>query len=335
MRDVDFTDTDLTGYDLTGCDLRGAHGIRVKWDPKTTTLTDAQLEGSIFAHRMTLHKALLQDQFWLLHRNVVRGLSWPDQVIWAMQNLRLGTPDLERNRLLGTSLFEQTRDAFVKGEVLKYLVNSSNGADLERFRDFLLDIINSYSGDVHLISKSISILAKSRMRGSWRLQGAIEPLLQSEDKRCVALAIQFLAGSYDQKSELQALATFANSRRSKSLRMAFVGGLARRLGAAYDLIARDPTNNDYRDPLTWIDSKEMSLVLRNIRRAYREEEDAISEGKRRAPGPIMEVFGQAIQDKVLLEAVEEMYGVFNDYGFRWSQGLVESNPPRTPQTVQS
>ncbi|MBY5318207.1 pentapeptide repeat-containing protein [Rhizobium leguminosarum] len=328
LRETDFTDTDLTNYNLTGCDLRGAHGIRVKWDPNKTVLTHAQLEGSIFAHRMTLHKALEQDDYRLLHRKVVRGMSWPDQIIWAMKSIRKGVPDLEQNRLLGTSLFEQSRDTFVRGEVLKYLVNSSDGADLDRFRDFLLEIINTFSGDLHLMSKAIDILAKSKMRGSWRLQGAVEPLLNSDDNRIVALAVQFLATSYDRKAELQELAQFAIGRRGKALRMVFVGALARRFGPGYDILARDPTNNDYRDPLLRIDSKEMSLVLRNIRRRYKEEEDAISEGRRKNAGPFMVTYGQAIHDKVLLETVEEMYRLFADYGFRWTEGAVAS--PSTP-----
>lgn len=318
LRDVDFSDSDLRGFDFTDCDLRGAHGIRVQWDPQTTILTDAQLDGSIFAHRINMQNALAHDESNLLHRKV-RGLSWADQIVWVMKNLRQGVPDLERNRLVGASIFEHTSDSFLKGEVLKYLVRSAQGADQARLHDFVLDIINGYSGDLHLISKAITILSKSAMRGSWRLQAVVEPLLNSKDDRVVALGIQFLASSYDSKAEIKHLANFALSRRKRALRNAFVGSLSRRLGPAYDILARDPTNNDYRDPFKRIDPKEFSLVLRNIRRTFRAEEDAISEGKRKSAGPIMEAYGQAIHDKILTEEVEERYQLFADYGFKWVQ----------------
>lgn len=44
---VDFTGCDLRGCDLTGASLRNATGVQVIWD-KTTIMTDADLEGSIF-----------------------------------------------------------------------------------------------------------------------------------------------------------------------------------------------------------------------------------------------------------------------------------------------
>lgn len=47
LEKVDFTGCDLRGLDLTGADLRGATGVQVIWD-KTTILTGADLEGSIF-----------------------------------------------------------------------------------------------------------------------------------------------------------------------------------------------------------------------------------------------------------------------------------------------
>lgn len=157
------------------------------------------------------------------------------------------------------------------------------------------------------------------MCGSWRLQAVVEPLLHSKDDRVVALGIQFLASSYDSKAEIKHLADFALSRRNRALRNAFVGSLSQRSGQAYDILARDTTNNDYRDPFKRIDSKEFSLVLRNIRRTFRAEEDAISEGKRKSAGPIMGAYGQAIHDKVLAEEVEEGYQLLADYGSKWVQ----------------
>lgn len=81
LRDVDFSDSDLRGFDFTDCDLRGAHGIRVQWDPQKTILTDAQLDGSIFAHRVNFQNELAHDESNRLHRKV-RGLSWADQIVW-------------------------------------------------------------------------------------------------------------------------------------------------------------------------------------------------------------------------------------------------------------
>lgn len=312
LRDVNFTDTDLRGYDFTGADLRGAYGIRVLWDPASTVLNGAQIDGSIFAHRLNVQVALANEETRTLHRRV-RGLPWADQVVWAMKHLRPGADDLERNRLVAASIFEQTSDSFLKGELLKYLEKSTTSHD-EQLYAFILDLINGYSDDLHLIGKAIRILQRSRMGTHPRLYGALEALLQSHDDHIVSIAIQGLVSSATGRDEIRRVAEFALKRTATPLRMAFIAALTRRLGHGYDLIARDQLSNDFRDVHEVLDAEEFFLLMRKIRRLYDQERHEIDEHKRSGPGPFMIEFGQAIREDKLIDKIDMMLKVLASYG---------------------
>ncbi|MDR6664002.1 pentapeptide repeat-containing protein [Rhizobium sp. 1399] len=311
LRNVDLTDTDLTGYDFTGCDLRGARGIRVKWSPETVVLTDALIEGSLFAHRMAIFTALANPEIRLLHRRI-SGLSWQDQVVWAIRNVRRGVPDLERNRLLAASLFERTTDSFLKGELLKYLEKSTSEGD-EQIYNMMLDIINGHSNDLHLISKTIKILNESQAFGRARLKSAVEALLSSSDNRIVALAIRFLV-SVGTKEEIRELSEFALSKRAAPLRYAFIGTLVGRLGAGYDMIARNPTNKDLRDINRGLPAEELLVLIRNIRRAYLNEQAGIRDGTLRDEPKISKEFGAAIEGNFIIEKLDQMFARLAEFG---------------------
>ncbi|MBY5674039.1 pentapeptide repeat-containing protein [Rhizobium leguminosarum] len=311
LREVDLTDTDLTGYDFTGCDLRGARGIRVKWSPETVNLTDALIEGSLFAHRMAITAALANPEIRQLHRRI-NGLSWQDQIVWAIRNVRRGVPDLDRNRLLAATLFERTTDSFLKGELLKYLEKSTSEGD-EEIYDMMLDVINGHSTDLHLISKTIKILNESQAFGRARLKSAVEALLTSSDNRIVALAIRFLV-SVGTKGEIRELSKFALSRRASSLRYAFIGTLVGRLGAGYDMIARSPTNKDLRDINRGLPAEELLILIRNIRRAYLNEQAGIRDGTLRDEPRISKEFGAAIEGNFIIEKLDQMFARLAEFG---------------------
>lgn len=311
LREVNFTDTDLTKYDFTGCDLRGARGIRVKWSPETTVLTDALIEGSLFAHRMAISTALANPETRQLHRQI-GGMGWQSQIIWAMRNVRRGIPNLERNRLLAASLFERTEDSFLKGELLKYLEKSAAPGD-EQIYGMMLDIINSHSDDLHLIAKTIKILNESEAFGSARLKSAVEALLASNDNRIVALAIRFLV-SVGTKEEIRELSEFALNRRAASLRHAFIGTLVGRLGPGYDMIARNPVNKDFRDVHHGLPAEELLVLIRNIRRAHLNEQAAVRDGTLKSEPRISQEFGEAIATNALTEKLDQMFGRLSEFG---------------------
>ncbi|WP_165411180.1 pentapeptide repeat-containing protein [Rhizobium ruizarguesonis] len=310
LRDVDFTDTDLTHYDFAGCDLRGARGIRVKWSPETVVLTDALIDGSLFAHRMAISTALANPRNKLLHRRI-SGLSWQDQLIWAIRNVRRGVPDLERNRLVAASLFESTTDSFLKGELLKYLEKSASEGD-EQIYNMMLDVINGHSDDLHLIAKTIKILNESQAFGRSQLKAAVEALLSATDNRIVALAISFLV-SVGTKGEIRELSEFALNRRAAPLRYAFIGTLAGRLGPGYDVIVRSPINKDFRDTHQGLSAEELLVLIRNIRRAHLNEQAALRNGTLREPR-ISKEFGEAIDGNFMLEKLDQMFARLAEFG---------------------
>lgn len=311
LRDVDFTDTDLTHFDFTGCDLRGARGIRVKWSPETTVFTGSLIEGSLFAHRMAISAALENSETRQLHRRI-GGLPWQGQVVWAMRNVRRGVPNVERNRLLAASLFERTTDSFLKGELLKYLEKSATPGD-EQIYNMMLDIINGHSDDLHLIMKTIKILNGSRAFGRARLKSAVAALLASNDNRIVAFAISFLV-SVGTKDEIRELSSLAFSRRAAPLRNAFIGTLTRRLGPGYDMIARNPVNKDFRDFHHELAAKELEVLIRNIRRAYVNEQAGVREGTLRSKPRISQEFGEAIATNSLHAKLNQMFVHLSEFG---------------------
>ncbi|MDX0599618.1 hypothetical protein GOD17_31725 [Sinorhizobium medicae] len=311
LRDTDFTDTNLDNFDFTGSDLRGARGIRVKWSPETTVFTDALLEGSLFAHRVTVSAALENQETRQLHRRI-GGMTWQSQVIWAMRNVRRGVPDFERTRLLAATLFGKTSDSFLKGELLKYLEKSAAPGD-EQIYGMMLDIINGHSDDLHLIMKTIKILNESEAFGRARLKSAVEALLASHDNRIVALAIRFLV-SVGTKDEIRELSQFALSRRAASLRHAFIGTLAGRLGPGYDMIARNPINKDFRDVHHGLPAEELLVLIRNIRRAHLNEQAALRDGTLKSEPRISQEFGDAIATNTLIEKLDQMFGRLAEFG---------------------
>ncbi|WP_165420537.1 pentapeptide repeat-containing protein [Rhizobium leguminosarum] len=311
LQEVDLTDTDLTGYDFTGCDLRGARGIRVKWSPETVVLKDALIEGSLFAHRIAIFTVLQNPESRLMHRRI-SGLSWQEQVIWAIRNVRRGVPDLERNRVLATSLFERTTDSFLRGELLKYLEKSASEGD-QQIYNMMLDIINGHSDDLHLITKTINILNESTSFGRVRLKAAVGVLLRSDDDRIVALAIRFLV-SVGTKEEIRELSEFALSRRAATLRHAFIATLVGRLGPGYDLIARSPINKDFRDIHQGLSADELLVLIRNIKRAFLNEQAALRDGTLREPR-ISKDFGDAIDDgNLMLGKLDQMFARLAEFG---------------------
>ncbi|KQQ72444.1 hypothetical protein ASF70_13010 [Rhizobium sp. Leaf321] len=314
LRDIDLTDTDLSGYDFSGCDLRGAHGIRVAWSPETTVLDDALLEGSLFEHRMAVRKTLASDEGRLLHKQV-RGYPWAEQVVWAMKNLRADAPDLARNRAVAAAVFDQTQDSFLKGEMLKYLEKSATGND-DQLYSFMLDIINHSSGDVHLIAKTIGILGKSRLRRDPRLHSAIEALLKSTDVRVVGVAIQASVITAPTKEDIRRVAEFALARREAPLRIAFIGTLMRRLGPAFDYVARNVFTKDYRDNGASVGNNEFLVLVRNIRRGFSDEQEGIKNGTRRGPGFFTKEFGRSIEENALIERLKSLFTTMADHGMR-------------------
>ena len=307
LRDVDFTDTDLRGYDFTGSDLRGAHGIRVVWDPDSTVLESAQIDGSIFAHRIILKTVLANDEARALHRRV-RGLSWADQIVWAMHNLRPGAAALERDRYVAVSIFQHATDTFLKGEMLKYLERSSIGKD-DQLYALMLDIINQHSEDLHLISKTISILHRSKVFDRDRLTGAVSALLQSNNNKIVALAIKYLV-SIGSKEDIRRIAEFALTRRAAILRYAFIESLVKRLGPGYEVIARNPVTRDFRDVHESLQANDLLLLVRNIRRNYQMEKGG------KLQGPFTRHFGEAIEANSLIEKIDEMFQTLAQFGMR-------------------
>jgi hypothetical protein len=118
LRDVDFSDSDLGGFDFTGADLRGTHGVRVTWSPSMTVLTEADVEGSLFAHRLKVRATLESDEAKAMAKRV-GGLGWTEQILWAMARLRNGNPDLVRDQAIAWSIFDDTEDRYLRGEILK------------------------------------------------------------------------------------------------------------------------------------------------------------------------------------------------------------------------
>lgn len=314
LRDVDFTDTDLTGYDLTGCDLRGAHGIRVTWSPETTNFTDALVDDSLFAHRLELRAVLQNDDVRTLHR-LVRIMRWEDQIVWATKNLRRGAPNLEQNKIIAKIIFEGSKDSFVKGEMLKLLEKTSDNDERE-LRDMMLDIINGSSQDRHLIGKTIKILLGSRRRNDPRALEAIESLLQSQDNRIVALAVDAIVSAGSDKATIRQVAHFALQRSEQPLRYAFISALVRRLGPHFDLIVRNPITEDLRDENEQISEHEIMLMARNIIRGYYEDQERLHGGRNEKPSMYTAVFGNSIEQGTLLNKFNEMFEVLASFGMK-------------------
>ncbi|GAC1046323.1 hypothetical protein thsrh120_63300 [Rhizobium sp. No.120] len=311
LRNTDFTDTNLANYNFTGCDLRGARGIRVVWDPETTLFAEALLDGSIFAHRVATSAAFADPEVRLLQKRV-SGMGWQDQIVWAIRNLRPGTVDLERNRMLASTLFEQTRDSFLKGELLKYLEQSASSGD-EQIYNIMLDIINGHSDDLHLVTKTIKVLQRSRAFGRTRLKSAVEALLYSRDSRVVTLAIRFLV-SVGTTQEIRELSEFALARRAAPLRFAFIGALIGRLGPGYDIVVRNPVNRDFRDVHQELSAEELPLLIREIRRAYYNEQEALRDGTLKGEPRISQEFATALAEDSLLEKLDQMFGQLAEHG---------------------
>jgi hypothetical protein len=225
--------------------------------------------------------------------------------------VRSGAANLERDRLLAATLFENTTDLFLKGELLKYLEKSASRGD-EQIYGMMLDIINGHSNDLHLIAKTIKILNESQAFGRSRLKSSVESLLDSKDDRIVALAIRFIV-SVGTKDEIRHLSEFALSRRSAPLRYAFIGTLVGRLGPGYDMIARNPVSKDFRDISYGLNTQELLVLIRNIRRAYLNELAALKDGTLKEPR-IAKEFGDAIAGSFMIEKLDEMFGRLAEFG---------------------
>lgn len=311
LRDVDFSDTDLDRFDFTGADLRGAHGVRVRWSPMTTKLVDADLHGSLFAHRMVVRALLDTDETKAVAKRV-RGLGWADQVLWAMSSIRAGNPEIERDRAIGWTVFDGTGDGFVKSEVLS-LIERTSSPDDERTYDMLLDFINVGADDIGLMTKTIGVLRRSRHRRHPKVLAAVKSLLGSRDERVVAHAVEFLVLASPTRDEIRDVAQTALARRASQVRLAFISSLARRLGPAFEMVARNQITQDFRDVHERMTARELELLVRNIKRRISDERAAAEQG-RAVERPILAIFDYALKTRAIEAKIESMLKAMAELG---------------------
>jgi hypothetical protein len=311
LSDIDFSDTDLEGFDFTGADLRGAHGARVKWSLETTKLTDASLDGSLFAHRISV-KALLDSEDARLVAKQVRSYGWADQVLWAMAKVRRGNADLDRDRAIAWTVFDRTKDGFVKSEVLR-LMESVSTPDEPGTYDLLLDFINVASEDVAMMSKVIRVLARSPHRKHPRVNAAVTPLLTSRNDRIAALAVEFLVSNAASREELKEIASSALSRRASPVRKTFIASLAHRFGQVYEMAVRNQVTQDFRDVHQSMSRKEMELLVRNVKRRASEEQASLNEGHRH-PTPFLSFLDGAYKDAEVESKIDLILKTLRQFG---------------------
>ncbi|TBY74095.1 pentapeptide repeat-containing protein [Rhizobium leguminosarum] len=304
LRGVDLSNMNLEGFDFTGCDLRGVYGIDTKWDPATTILDDAQLDGSMFAHRMKVHLFLQTASGRKAYRSIY-GLPWQQQVLWLMKVLRRDAPDLERDRIIASALFDGTRDSFVKGEVLDAMERAAVMQEDDLY-GFLLEIINTHHNDIHLIDRAMRILTRSNIKTKPLVWSMIKGLLKSTDQRIVMKAVAFLVVMADNPDKILEVADTALSHRNSAVRKSYIHAVARRLGVGYNLLVRDPVSREIRDIGAKISQNEFSLLERNIRRAYDAEVDDERINK---PGPFEREFKRSISSEALPSKMQAMIQV--------------------------
>lgn len=311
LTDIDFSDTDLEGFDFTGSDLRGAHGARVKWSFEKTKLTDASLDGSLFAHRVGV-KALLENEDARMVAKKVRSYGWADQVLWAMAKVRRGNADLDRDKAIAWTVFDGTADGFVKSEVLR-LMEAVSTPDEPGTYDLLLDFINVGSEDVAMMSKVIRVLGRSRHRKHPRVNAAVKPLLTSSDDRIAALAVEFLVANAPSREDLKDVASSALSRRASHVRKTFIASLSHRLGQVYEMAVRNQVTQDFRDVHQSMSRKEMELLVRNIKRRASEEQSSFNEGHRH-PTPFLSFIDGVHKDAEVESKIELILKTLSQFG---------------------
>ena len=333
LRDVDFSNTDLTGYDFTGCDLRGAHGIRVTWSPETTVLDGAQVEDSLFAHRLTARVAFQEPETARLHRQIL-GHDWLDQLNWVLRNVRSAAPNLARDRQVAAALFDQATNSYIKGEILERLTRTASGRDVW-LSDLMLDIINDQSRDIHLIGKTLRVLSREGWGNDPRCRQAIESLLASTDSRVAARALETLVSLKLTYADARRIAERTRERGDASLIRVFVAAVAKRLGPGFELIVRNPTNREIVPIGRTITVEMMALLLRNIHRMHAETSDTRRPDRARELLPTIEIFLGAIARKELPDQLREMYAVLARAGivYRIPTEIVDGGADQSPVAV--
>lgn len=236
---TNLTDADLRGFDLTGADLRGAVGIRVRWD-QTTTLEGADLAGSILAAPVRLDRLFATDDRARKLLKAVGGTTWADQAVWAATHLRstgkyhdIAVPVVE-------ALFYRAKDHFLKAELLRYI--APRMASREALREMLFTAVSYNADTVTLIRTVFHQFRRLRLSHDPAVRQIALSLIDSENLGVREEALEFLMRTSPSPQEIESIRERATTG-DLYISTLFVAETARRLGAAYDLVTRDPITN--------------------------------------------------------------------------------------------